>query len=670
LVDERPSFFEIRRDRNVIAAGDVPHISYALPCRSDAMTISPTRVLGLTPVAIVLLAPLAAADQGSFANSGGSTSVNVGVHLTGSVAAPPGTIALDCPAVGAGSCAGGSLTYLSNDTTTAIHASFSSGTFSESCSGGGRGGHITCTYDFVGYISGTLTANGTTQAINGVTYQRFGTGGAAAVGATGYNSAYTPFYYSDTEQILRSDDLQGTNQITYGSQGSGAGEFYGAYGLALDAAGRLYVADTYNCRIVRIDDMTGRNWITYGGVCGSGQGEFADPEGVAVDPAGRIYVMDTGNSRIVRVDDMSGANWAAFGSIGSGTGQLSANLTSLALDSAGRIYVADTGNRRIVRTDDISGTNWTALSQSPPVNGVSATFQSPSAVSIDSSGRIYVADNESYQPAVIRVDDMTGANWTAIYTASTSGLNSIAVDSSGMVLAGGGGVQVVDNMTAVLHSSGAIGPIGSYYVFGVTPIPLPSPRPSAIGISPAALAFTQNAGTSGSQPITISNFGGSPLSVDGMSATGGFSVTPDCPASLPAGATCTASVTYAPAAAGQGSGVLTIRDDSGNLGSTQTVALTGTTGCQDALTLSDTSGALNIGFTLSTPAAATWATWLVINNAPIQLWSAALPPLSPPVVFNVPIRGFPPLGNVTVFTALISGGQLACYDSKIVNTGD
>jgi len=72
--------------------------------------------------------------------------------------------------------------------------------------------------------------NGATQAITGLTSQRFGTGGAAAKGTTAFNSAYTPFYFSNSGQILRSDDLNGTNLISYGTQGSDVGQFYGAYG--------------------------------------------------------------------------------------------------------------------------------------------------------------------------------------------------------------------------------------------------------------------------------------------------------------------------------------------------------------------------------------------------------------------------------------------------------
>src|SRR4029077_18444673 len=94
-----------------------------------------------------------------------------------------------------------------------------------------------------------------------------------------------------------------------------------------------------------------------------------------------------------------------------------------------------------------------------------------------------------------------------------SGLNSISVDSSGSVFAGGGGVKVVANMAGVLNSSGGIAPFGSYYVFGVPAVPVPSPRPSALSFSPSALTFgIQDIGTSSSpQSVTITNFGGSPL---------------------------------------------------------------------------------------------------------------------------------------------------------------
>jgi sugar lactone lactonase YvrE len=519
---------------------------------------------------LIFFTPVAYADQGGFSNSGGSTSVGSSVIINSSVATPAGTLAIHCPTTSTGHCAGGSLNYVSNDGTMRLSASFTNAKFAESCSGGGRGGHVTCGYSFTGYISGTWSVNGAAEAINGVTNQGFGTGGAAARGTTAYNSAYTPFYFSNSGQILRSDDLNGTNLIKYGTQGSGVGQFYGAYGIALDSAHRIYIADTYNSRVVRIDDMHGTNWMSFG-TRGSSVGQFMNPSAISVDPSGRIYVMDTGNNRLVRMNDMHGTNWTTM------TG-LTQYVSPVAFDASGRIYVADPGNKRIVRMDDLKGTNLTTLTQSPVINGYIYSLASPLGVAVDSAGKIYIADAE-YQPVVVRVDNMTGANWTSIYLGPNSTPNSIAIDSSGMVLLGGGGARIVDNMAGVLTSSSALTQAyGPYYVFGATLLPLPSPRPSALSFSPATLTFgSQDIGTSSnSQPVTITNFGGSPLDFSGISASGEFVETNNCPGSLAAGASCTAGVSFAPKVAGAATGLLTLKDDSGNLGASQVVKLSGT----------------------------------------------------------------------------------------------
>jgi sugar lactone lactonase YvrE len=520
---------------------------------------------------LAFLTPIAYADQGGFSNSGGSTQVSSGVIINSNVATPAGTLTINCPATTAAHCAGGSFSYVSNDGAATLSASFTSATFTETCSGGGRGHPITCAYSFTGYISGTWTMNGATQAISGVTNQGFGTGGAAATGTTAYNSAYTPFYFSNSGQILRSDDLNGTNLISYGTQGNGVGQFYGAYGIALDSAGRIYVADTYNDSIVRIDDMNGTNWTRFG-TRGSDVSQFMSPSAISVDSAGRIYVMDTGNGRLVRMDDMSGTNWTTV------TGQFAQYSAPVAFDASGRIYVADAG--QIVRMDDMTGTNRTTLTQSPVINGYIYSLRSPVGVAVDSAGRIYIADAGSYQPAVVHVDDMTGANWKSIYLGANSTPNSIAVDSSGMVLLGGGGARIVDNMMGILTSSTTLTQAyGPYYVFGATPVPVPSPRPSAISVSPATLSFgDQDIGTSSnSQTVTITNFGGSPLNFSAISPSGDFTETDNClTGPLVAGGKCTASVSFAPTVAAPETELLTINDDSGNLGASQVVTLAGT----------------------------------------------------------------------------------------------
>jgi hypothetical protein len=566
------------------------------------------------------ISTVAFADQTSFTNSGGSTSgSSTGVTITGSPTTPSGTLSINCPETSAAVCAGGSLTYASSDGTSTVTASFTSGSFVESCFGGGKGGHITCYWTLTGYFSGTWTLNGVAQAVNGVTYESFEAGGYPAAGTTAFNSSYTPFYYSDSAQILRSDDLQGTNQITYGSQGGGVGQFYGAYGLALDAQGRIYVADTYNCRVVRIDDMKGTNWATYGGTCGSGQGQFYDPMGIAVDSLDRIYVLDGSNSRVVRIDDMTGTNWTTIGTSGTGVGQFE-GLLAIAVDSSNRIYVVDAN--RLIRFDDMTGTNWTVLTQSPVVNGVSYLFDYPVAVAVDSAGKIYVAESAA-QTAVIRIDDMNGDNWTSINVGSNV-LNSVAVDPSGIVIAGGGGAHIVDNMAGVLNSSGSIGPVGSYYVFGVTPIPLSDPRPSALDLSPSTLSFSQNVGTtSPTQSVTVSNFGGSPLNLSNIAASAPFAITPNCPSVLTAGASCPVGVTFSPTVTGTVTSKLTFTDNSGNVGTTQNIPLTGV-GTYPAVTLTPPK---SLGFApqlVGTTSGASNVTLKDSGTGPVQVTSASV----------------------------------------------
>lgn len=168
--------------------------------------------------------------------------------------------------------------------------------------------------------------------------------------------------YDGKHRIVRIDDMRGANRIEYGSEGEGAGQFRWPAGIAVDSQGRIYVADFDNFRLVRIDDMQGRNWTALGAY-GSGEFEFINPVGICLDSQGRIYVADQGNDRIVRIDDMQGTNWTTIGSFGTERepGKLYAP-TGVCVDRTGRIYVTQSSsNHRIVRMDDMSGANWTAF---------------------------------------------------------------------------------------------------------------------------------------------------------------------------------------------------------------------------------------------------------------------------------------------------------------------
>jgi hypothetical protein len=99
-----------------------------------------------------------------------------------------------------------------------------------------------------------------------------------------------------------------------------------------------------------------------GAVFQTATGAGSDPLGIDIDSAKRIWVADTKNHRIVRVDDMSGAGMVVLGGPASGSGTNQFNEpTAIQVHETG-IYIADSRNNRIVRIQDIDGTGWTTFS--------------------------------------------------------------------------------------------------------------------------------------------------------------------------------------------------------------------------------------------------------------------------------------------------------------------
>ena len=186
-----------------------------------------------------------------------------------------------------------------------------------------------------------------------------------------------------------------------------------ATGVAVDVAGNIYIADYDNYRIRKVTASTGVISTVAGtGKYGySGDGEAATsaelglPYGVAVDTAGNIYIADTGNNRIRKVTASTGkistlAGDGTAGYSGDGGAATSAELngpSGVALDAAGNIYIADEQNERIrkltVSTGIISTVagDGTAGYSDDGGSATSAELASPIGVAVDKAGNIYIS---------------------------------------------------------------------------------------------------------------------------------------------------------------------------------------------------------------------------------------------------------------------------------------
>lgn len=210
-------------------------------------------------------------------------------------------------------------------------------------------------------------------------------------------------------RLVRVNDMSGTGWTTFGTHGTGINQFSFPFRVFVNAYGQVFVTDIY--RIVRINDMTGAGWTTFG-TRGRGVNQFIGLTGIFVSPAGQIFVADTGNDRIVRVNDMAGSGWTTFGTSGNGVNQLSRPV-GVFVNAAGQIFVADAGNHRLVRIDDMAGTGWITF-DTYTVRGTDHSYWSPTGISVSPAGQISMTDLGNQR--IVRINDMAGTGRTTFNT--------------------------------------------------------------------------------------------------------------------------------------------------------------------------------------------------------------------------------------------------------------
>lgn len=287
----------------------------------------------------------------------------------------------------------------------------------------------------VGLLAG---GSGMTGAADGIgSAARFNQPGGLAVDAAG-----TVFVSDTANALIRKiaadgtvTTLAGSSSLRGNTDGTGAAATFGApSGLALDAAGNLFVADASNHTIRKVTPAgVVTTFVGAAGLSGTADGtgtqaRFNTPTGVALDAAGNLYVADSLNGTVRRitpggaVTTHAGVPGVAGATDGAATVALFNRPLAVAADSAGNIFVADTGNSTI-RKIAVSGAvkTWAGL---PGIGGLrdgagaTALFNQPSALVRQVDGTLWVADPGN---AALRRIDASGAVSTPLLTAEPGG---------------------------------------------------------------------------------------------------------------------------------------------------------------------------------------------------------------------------------------------------------
>ncbi len=245
-------------------------------------------------------------------------------------------------------------------------------------------------------------------------------------------------------------DQQGNFVLAFGTP-SGAdnpqppmGSFNEPWGIAVGSDGSIYVTDTWNHRIQKFkpDGTFLQAWGTLadtGGKASGAEGNFYGPRGIAIDREGHVLVADTGNKRI-QIFDAQGQFIQQFGGGGLNPGSLDEPV-GIAVDAQNNIVVADTWNGR-VQVFDPHGQplkNW-------PIDGwLDKDLAGKPYLAVDGQGRVYVTDEASKR---VLVFDGNGQ-----YLGS---FGQYAMDTRGFVAPGGIAIDPAGDVYVVDTGSGRV----------------------------------------------------------------------------------------------------------------------------------------------------------------------------------------------------------------------
>ena len=351
---------------------------------------------------------------------------------------------------------------------------------------------------------------------------------------------------------------------TAGFSGDGgpatAAELNGPFGVVADSAGNLYIQDTLNARIRKVDTTGKITTIAGNGTSGfAGDGgpaidaELSLNQGARFDAAGNLFVADCGNGAIRKIDTngiiTTVAGNGTDGYSGDGGPATTAQLncpSGVAVDTAGELFIADYLNNRVRKVDASGIITTIAGTGTPGFTGdggpaLSAEINLPNDVDLDAAGDVYIADSGNNRVREIATTGVINTVVGGLNNAGSAGINApsaLAFDKNGNQYFSDAG----NNAVREVFPAGAL-------AFPVT----------AIGTAAAPLTVTL--ANIGNLPVTIASrdsFGLSGNTAD-FSLVGGSCL---AGATLAAnGATCTLQIGFTPTATGTRTLTVSITDD-------------------------------------------------------------------------------------------------------------
>ena len=337
-----------------------------------------------------------------------------------------------------------------------------------------------------------------------------GDGGAATAAGIDYPEALTvdaagDIFIADTDDF-RIREVNAATHIISTVAGTGTSGYSGdagqataakinyCYGLALDASGNLYISDTSNYRIRRVNLASGvittiAGTGTFGSGGDGGQATAAtigDPGGLAFDAAGNLYIADYGKDRVRKVNTVTGvittlAGTGTGGSSGDGGPATAANLNGsrgVAVDAAGDVYIADSGNDRIQELAAPANVVVAGATASAVTGPVTATYGSKLSVSAT------LTDGAAALAGQLVTFSLNGSSVGTAVT-NVSGVASL----SGISLAGYSAGTYTSYVSAAFAGFWSLPAASATANLVVTA----APTATRVAATPAAIAFGQSA---------------------------------------------------------------------------------------------------------------------------------------------------------------------------------